>query len=437
MACTADELSFYNGCMSQHYDICIQGSGIVGRTLALLLARERLRVALVSAPPPVSAKEDVRAYALNAASKQLLASLRAWPDAAHATPVLGMQVQGDAKGATQGVVNFSAADQGVAALAWIVDVPELEAQLAQAVKFQPLIEVIETTSASASSRPSDTVSTHSHIKNRGIRADIRADLTVICEGKNSVTRHQLAVEFDVTPYHQHAIAARLTGDLPHGGIARQWFTGAESQGEILAFLPLSDGIEATSAANSANSEPSGNSVALVWSVSSERAKYLMALSAEDFADAVAHASGLALGEMRLYSARATWPLQLARANHWVGVDAVMGPWALAGDAAHTVHPLSGQGLNLGLADVAELAKVLGGKDYWRPVGDMKLLRRYERARKLDVLALSTVTDGLQQLFARGSEAEKTPWQLLRNLGMQGFEHSGGLKHWVTKRAMGL
>ena len=163
----------------------------------------------------------------------------------------------------------------------------------------------------------------------------------------------------------------------------------------------------------------------------------MALSAEDFADAVAQASGLALGEMQLYSARATWPLQLARAKHWVGVDAVVGSWALAGDAAHTVHPLSGQGLNLGLADVAELAKVLGGKEYWRPVGDVKLLRRYERARKLDVLALGTVTDGLQQLFARGSEADKTPWQLLRNLGMQGFERSGGLKHWVTKRAMGL
>ncbi|MEO6293302.1 MAG: FAD-dependent monooxygenase [Burkholderiaceae bacterium] len=408
--------------MSQHYDICIQGSGIVGRTLALLLARERLRVALVSTPPPAVAKEDVRAYALNAASKQLLESLRAWPDAAHATPVLGMQVQGDAKGASQGVVNFNAAEQGVAALAWIVDVPALEAQLAQAVKFQPLIEVI----VSAPAGTNDTISTHSHFEDLGIRAD----LTVICEGKNSVTRNQLAVEFDVTPYHQHAIAARLTGMLPHDGIARQWF----QQGEILAFLPLSDHLNAAFASNFATD---GNSVALVWSVSPERAKRLMALSADEFAEAVEQASGFALGAMQLYSARASWPLQLARASHWVGVDPVVGSWALAGDAAHTVHPLSGQGLNLGLADVAELAKVLGGKDYWRPVGDMRLLRRYERARKLDVLALGTVTDGLQQLFARGSEAEKMPWQLLRNVGMQGFEHSGGLKHWVTKRAMGL
>ena len=412
--------------MSQHYDICIQGSGIVGRTLALLLARERLRVALVSTPAPNAAKEDVRAYALNAASRQLLTSLRAWPDAAHATPVLGMQVQGDAKGASQGEVNFSAAEQGVAALAWIVDVPALETHLAQAVKFQPLIEVIESTPATSS----DTVSTHS----QNVKAGIRADLTVICEGKNSVTRQQLAVEFDVTPYQQHAIAARLTGSLPHGGIARQWFKGGETQGEILAFLPLSDGLNA---ADGANSAADGNSVALVWSVSPERAKALMALDAADFAAEVGLASGNALVDMQLYSERATWPLQLARANHWVGVDAALGNWALAGDAAHTVHPLSGQGLNLGLADVAELAKVLGGKEYWRPVGDMKLLRRYERARKLDVLTLGTVTDGLQQLFARGGGAEKTPWQLLRNVGMQGFERSGGLKHWVTKRAMGL
>lgn len=413
--------------MSQHYDICIQGSGIVGRTLALLLARERLRVALVSSATTDASgagKTDVRAYALNAASRNLLESLRAWPEPAFATPVTGMQVQGDG----QGVVNFSAADQGVAALAWIVDVPALEARLAQAVKFQPLIEVLE----SAPVAPVDTASTHA-------APGIRADLTVICEGRNSPTRQKLAVAFDITPYPQHAIAARLTGSLPHRGMARQWF----GQGDILAFLPLSDAANAIGTASVPNSAPAGNSVALVWSVSPEHAKNLMALGAEDFAAAVAQASGLALGDMQLYSERATWPLQLARAQRWVGVDAVLGSWALAGDAAHTVHPLSGQGLNLGLADVAALAAVLGKREYWRGVGDMKLLRRYERARKFDVLALGTVTDGLQQLFARGQEASGAgsgsagPWQLLRNLGMQGFERSGGLKHWVTQRAMGL
>jgi ubiquinone biosynthesis UbiH/UbiF/VisC/COQ6 family hydroxylase len=388
--------------MSTHHDICIQGSGIVARTLALLLATERFRVALVSAPKPESAS-DVRAYALNAASKNLLESLRVWPDAAHATPVLGMQVHGD----TTGRVHFNTAEHGSEALAWIVDVPALEAQLLQAVKYQPLITVHE-----------QVASTHLQNSNTAIRRD----LTVICEGKNSVTRDELGVEFDVTPYHQHAIAARLTGTLPHNNQALQWF----KNGDILAFLPLSE----------PNQTHPGNSVALVWSVAEERAKALMALSSEAFAEEVAAHSDYDLGEMTLYSERAVWSLQLARASKWVGKHSVLGSWALAGDAAHTVHPLSGQGLNLGLADVAELANVLGsirGKEYWRSVGDIKLLRRYERARKLDALALGTVTDGLQQLFARS----ESPLQALRNWGMQGFERSGGLKQWVTKRAMGL
>jgi ubiquinone biosynthesis UbiH/UbiF/VisC/COQ6 family hydroxylase len=397
--------------MSTHYDICIQGAGIVGRTLALLLARERLRVALVSSAKPESANDeraDVRAYALNAASKALLESLRVWPDAAHATPVLGMQVHGD----TTGVVNFSAAEQGSEALAWIVDVPALEAQLLQAVRYQPLIECIN-------SKAGGVASTHL----QSIQKDIRCDLTIICEGKNSVTRDELGVDFDITPYHQHAIAARLSGDLPHENIAKQWFKNGDKNSEIVAFLPLSE----------PNQTPPGNSVALVWSVSDDRAKELMALSDDEFAAEVGASSDQAMGEIALVSERAVWPLQLARANKWIGKHPVLGSWVLAGDAAHTVHPLSGQGLNLGLADVAELAKTLGEKEYWRSVGDIKLLRRYERARKLDALALGTVTDGLQQLFARN----ESPLQALRNWGMQGFEHSGGLKHWVTKRAMGL
>lgn len=387
--------------MSKTFDVCVHGAGIVGQTLALLLAKERLRVALRPAPSKAHST-DVRAYALNAASKSILESLRVWPERQHATPITAMEVHGDASG----MVNFSAAEHGAGALAWVVDVPALEEKLSQAVKFQPLIEVL------ASDAPATPV--------------VQAELTVVCEGKNSLTRQTLGVDFDVTPYNQHAIAARLQGAYPHGGIARQWFR----DGEILALLPLSDAIDAVSDTNMGEQ---GNSVALVWSVSPERAQALMALSQEEFSDTVAQACGMAMGKMQLYSERAVWPLQLARANKWVGRQSDMGTWALAGDAAHTVHPLSGQGLNLGLGDVAELAKVLSSRPYWRSVGDLKLLRAYERARKLQTLTLGTVTDGLQQLFAR----DTAPVQALRNWGMQGFEHSGIIKQWVTKRAMGL
>lgn len=378
--------------MAQTFDICIRGAGIVGRTLALLLARERLKVALVPAPAPVSKAADVRAYALNTASRQLLESLRSWPDAEHATAVRQMQVQGDQGGA----VVFDAGSQGVDALAWIVDVPALEARLAEAVRFQPQVEVVD--------------------------APVAAPLTVVCEGRASSTRAEFGARFEVTPYAQHAIATRVRCEHPHGQVARQWFL----PDGILAFLPL-DGAE-------------GNSVAVVWSVPQEQVASLMALPPEDFTQALQTASQQVLGTLTLCADRASWPLQLAKADRWCGSTLAAGAsprnegsWVLAGDAAHNVHPLAGQGLNLGLADVQALAEVLRTRDYWRSVADLRLLRRYERERKAALVAMGLATDGLQQLFAR----QEAPWQALRNWGMKGFERSGPLKDFVTRRAMGM
>ncbi|APW39524.1 ubiquinone biosynthesis protein UbiH [Rhodoferax koreense] len=371
--------------MAQSFDICIRGAGIVGRTLALLLARDRLRVALVAQAGPAeeAGHADVRAYALNAASRGLLEALRCWPDPAHATAVTAMQVFGD----DGGEVNFQARAQKTDALAWIVDVPALEARLRDAVRYQPMIEEVTTPPQ-------------------------KAALTVVCEGRASATRAEFGVDFEATPYAQQAIATRLSCRLPHGQVARQWF----SNGEILAFLPLG-GAE-------------GNSVAVVWSVHATRAADLLALSDEDFAQQLMAASHGALGDLKLAGIRAAWPLQRAQARRWVGRTPMS--WALAGDAAHTVHPLAGQGLNLGLGDAAELAQVLHAREYWRSVGDEKLLRRYERARKAALLAVGGATDGLQQLFARQEPA----LQGLRNWGMKGFEHSGWVKAWVARQAMG-
>jgi 2-polyprenyl-6-methoxyphenol hydroxylase-like FAD-dependent oxidoreductase len=379
--------------MPQALDVCIRGAGIVGRTLALLLARERLRVGLVREPAfPGGAASDVRAYALNPASKELLETLRAWPDEQHATAVHAMEVHGDDGGELQ----FSSARQGAPALAWIVDVQALQERLAEALRYQPLVEWLD--------------------------APQPAPLVAVCEGKASATRAEFAVQYSVTPYPQRAIAARLNCEKPHGQTARQWFAG----GEILAFLPLGG--------------DQGNSVAVVWSVHEQRAPALQALDAAAFAAQLEAASHGALGKLTLASERAAWPLQLAQADRWCGqagspgslLSGVHSGWVLAGDAAHTVHPLAGQGLNLGLADARELAKVLHEREYWRSVGDARLLRRYERSRKADVLAMSATTDGLQQLFAQQAE----PWQSLRNWGMTGFDRSGPLKAWVARRAMG-
>lgn len=368
--------------MGKTFDVCIRGAGIVGRTLALQLASKRLRVAIITQPHEPKGV-DVRAYALNQASRDLLESTRCWPAEPDATPVLSMEVHGDGDGR----VVFNAHTQGVQALNWIVDVPVLETRLAEAVRFQPLIELCDTPQSAA--------------------------LTVVCEGKASKTRQEFGVEFDTIPYNQWALAARVHCTQPHLQVARQWF----DQGNILALLPL-DGAQ-------------GAQCAVVWSADPDRAQELQNCIEEDFCQALQAASHGACGSITLSSERSVWPLQQAQARRWSG-NAALGAWVLAGDAAHNVHPLAGQGLNLGLADVAELVRVLDTRAYWRSVGDPKLLRQYERARKADLSVIGQAGDVLQQLFANPHPG----LQSLRNWGMNGFERSGPLKHWVTRRAMG-
>ena len=381
----------------RRFDVAVRGGGVVGQTLALLLARDRLRVALVGAPRPANSPADVRAYAINAASRELLRSVRAWPegqpaDPAHplpaatvptVTPVIAMDVRGDAGGA----VRFSAEEQGTSALSWIVDVPALEQRLAHAVHFQSGIECLDAAPPAA--------------------------LTVICEGRRSATREGLGLGYAVRPYPHKAIAARLRCSQPHGGVARQWFV----QGEVLALLPL-EGAD-------------GHAVALVWSVPTQQANDWLTGDPAALVQAIAQRTGNALGELQLEHAAQAWPLERSHATRWVA-HTPQGGVALAGDAAHAMHPLAGQGLNVGLGDVAELARVIHEREFWRALGDMKLLRRYERARQADTHTMAWLTDSLFGLFAEPD----TRVQALRNWGLRRVDQLGPIKHWLARQAMG-
>ena len=380
---------------STQFDVCIRGAGIVGRSLSLMLASQGLRVALVNlsdAQKSAHGHSDVRAYSLNSASQQLLTDLRCWPEGTACTPILKMHIEGD----QGGNLEFSAVQQDVEALNWMLDVPTLENNLAKSIGFQPLIQEVA--------------------------ENVKAPLTVICEGRASQTRAELGVAFDVKHYEQHALACRIQTQAPHQQIARQWFHRAHGP-EVLALLPIGG--------------EDSHEWAVVWSLTPTRAEQLRSNKAASFCMQLQEASNGVAGSIELISERAVWPLQLAKAARWTGSmpHSESGQratsFALAGDAAHAMHPLAGQGLNVGLADVMALSRVIQTKEFWRPLSDAKLLRRYERVRQAEVLAMGFVTDGLQMLFAQPD----LPLQKLRNWGMSTFNQLSPLKKWMAAQAM--
>jgi 2-polyprenyl-6-methoxyphenol hydroxylase-like FAD-dependent oxidoreductase len=368
-------------------DVLVRGGGVVGQCLALALARQGLQVALLGlSSASAAANPDVRAYALNAASRALLQKLKVWdalPPSA-LTSVLEMRIAGDQPGAT---MTFSSWQQAVDALAWIVDVPALEQALQTAVRYAPHITVVDDRAAV-----------------------VRAPLTALCEGKSSVSREQLGVAATRHAYNHQAIAARLVCERPHQGVAHQWF----GHPDVLALLPM-------------DSPDAGRTVALVWSVPDARAEELRTMSQATFEQALFEASSGVLGHMELVSPRAAWPLVRSQAQTWSGPG-----WVLAGDAAHGIHPLAGQGLNLGLADVTCLAQVLFERESWRGLGDEKLLRRYARARAVPTLVMDQGVDALWQLFATDN-----PWiKKARNVGLAALEQLPFVKRQLVRHAFG-
>lgn len=362
-------------------DVAVCGSGIVAMACALALAQQPLEVAL-HRYSHAQHGQDVRAFALGAAAVALLESLKVWqalpPHAA--TPVHDMRVQGDDAGA---VLRFSAWQQGTAELAFIVDAAALELALMQALRFAPRV----------------------HIRDAGAEP-AQATLVVHAEGRGAAVVGARRV---LHAYGQTAIAARLVADQAHAGLARQWF----AHPDVLALLPL-------------DAAAPGHGYALVWSLPDERAAALMAMGEAAFEQALHDATQAQAGQLRLASARARWPLALGHA------EPVHGPgWVLVGDAAHVIHPLAGQGLNLGLGDVRSLAATLAQREAWRSVGDERLLARHARQRAAPVWAMSQLTDGLLHLFARPEPALRG----LRNTGLSVFDHAGMLKRWLVAQAM--
>jgi ubiquinone biosynthesis UbiH/UbiF/VisC/COQ6 family hydroxylase len=384
------------------FDVAIVGAGLVGASLAAALGRAGLAVALVEPAPPAVPTDawDSRIYAISPASSEFLSSVGAWErlDAQRVQAVSRMEIFGDAPGAS---LEFSAYDAGVAALASIVESGRLAHALWTTVAGLPGVRRFAPARCARLE-----VDAHAATLRLEDGAALAAALVVGADGAQSWVRRAAGLTARASSYRQLGVVANCATAKPHDGTAFQWF---RADG-VLAYLPLP-----------------GNRISIVWSTSEARGRELLGLAPEAFVGRVAQAGQAMLGELTLVTPPQAFPLQSLAAQSMIGPRV-----ALVGDAAHVVHPLAGQGVNLGFGDARVLAETLAGREPFRECGDRVLARRFERARAGAVLAMRTVTDGLARLFGLPGE----PAARVRNAGLNVTDRLAPVKNLLVRQAIG-
>jgi 2-polyprenylphenol 6-hydroxylase len=376
--------------------VIVSGGGPVG--LAFACALQGLDVTVVEAAPlpPPADEWDVRIYAVSPGARAFLRDIGAWEhlDPTRVCAVRRMEVVGDGGARLQ----FSA--RPGAALAWIVEAGRLTAALDAQAQSLGQVNV---------RRPATAAGFGASAEGAWIEMEggerLAADLLVGADGPDSRVRTALGIAMHEQPYDEVALVANFEVESPHGDVARQWFL----PDGVLAWLPLP-----------------GARVSIVWSAPRAVAKPLQELDAAALAARVRDAGGKALGEMRLVSELRGFPLRRIQVPNPVAPGV-----ALIGDAAHAVHPLAGQGVNLGFQDARLLAEVLANRSPLERPGDLRVLRRHARARKEDVSAMHFLTDRLDRLFASDAPGAA----LLRNTGLRAVDSQGWVKSLFSDRAM--
>lgn len=384
--------------MEHNAEVLVVGAGLVGAATAIALTRQGLQVTLIDSKPEPeleTAGWDQRIYAISPGSKQWLESLGIWPgmDASRICNVERMQVWGDG----DSVLEFDAYDANLPSLSFILEGRQLQDAMWRRI-CELGIKVIAPVNADQLRFQAD----HGSVKLLDGTL-LHAPLIVAADGANSWVRQQAGLYVSAHPYDDKGVVANFECELAHEQVARQWFR----EDGVLAWLPLP-----------------GKRISIVWST--QRHEELLSMDDAALCETIAAAGHQQLGQLNLITKAAAFPLNMQ------SVDNVVRPsLALVGDAAHQVHPLAGQGVNLGFRDVIVLADTLAKRHKNETLGDILLLRRYERARKSDTLAMRHTTHGLHELFAHQAPAVKT----LRNLGLSITNRQNWLKKQLVKYAI--
>jgi 2-octaprenylphenol hydroxylase len=348
------------------FDVLIIGGGLAGLALAAALRDSRLSVALIEGHMPARSQGwDVRTYAVSPGNAQFLDALGIWQCMDHSRigPVRAMEIYGD----TGGRLDFSAYDSGLSELAWIIESASMQHALWEAVGHQENVTLFSPAQPKLLTLGHE-IATVELVDGRVLEAR----LVVAADGADSWTRRAAGIEVKFSPYEEMGVVANFSCERPARETAFQWFR----RDGVLAWLPFPDKL-----------------ISMVWSTGLNHARELLALPPAELCRSVAEAGKWRLGELELATSPASFPLRLMRAPRTVGHRL-----ALIGDAAHTIHPLSGHGINLGFQDAQVLADVLMARPAFIDCGDERWLRRYERARVEQVVALQSVTHGLRRLF---------------------------------------
>lgn len=378
-----------------HADVAIVGAGLVGLATAVAMHSAGFSVVLVDSRNPADddfsdERWDTRIYAISPKNAQWLSDLGVWPlmNQSRIGQMQSMEIfyEADSLKTEQKPIALSSSDVNADCLCYIVESKSLMQALLKQVEALGIQTQFDSPCEAVSNTPDKAVLDLPH------QLSIESTLLIAADGSHSWLRQQLNMTMQQKPYQQTAIVANFIAKKPHGNIARQWFSqDAENQNSILAWLPLPD-----------------NMISIVWSVSTNYADTLLMLNDEEFTNKVKLAGGAILGELKLIDATTKFALNLKKSNTLVHDNVV-----LVGDAAHQVHPMAGQGVNLGFRDVIDLVEILKNKSRYQALNDSSLLRLYTRKRKVDILNIVLLTDTLYHLFKSQNAAIKT----VRNWGL--------------------